>query len=65
MNVPLNTRVRMLREACRLLVNEGLSAIPQPQTEQLFGSVIKICGRLERPVGRMCAIQAQPERPMR
>jgi hypothetical protein len=65
MNVPLNTRVRMLPEACRLLVNEGLSAIPQPQTERPFGSVIKICRRLEQGTGGRCAIQAQLEGPMR
>lgn len=59
MNVPLDTRVRMLPEACRLLVNEGLSAFLEPQTEHPSDSVIEICHRLERRIGRMCAIRGQ------
>ncbi|KPF58936.1 hypothetical protein IP85_09575 [Rhizobium sp. AAP116] len=65
MNVPLNTRVGMLREACRLLVNEGLNAFLQRQTEHSIGSAINFRLRLERRIGRMCAIRAQPGEEMR
>lgn len=65
MNVPLSTRVGMLREACRLLVNEGLNALLQRQTEHSIGSAIKLRLRLEGRIGRMCAIRAQPGGEMR
>jgi hypothetical protein len=65
MNVPLNTRVGLLPEACRLLVNEGLSAILQPQTGRPFGSANKFRLRLKERIGRICAIRAQPGEEMR
>jgi hypothetical protein len=51
MNVPLSTRVGMLREACRLLVNEGLNAFLQRQTEHSIGSAINFRLRLEGRIG--------------